>query len=132
MKVCASPECSQEIPPPTGRTRPRKYCTSCRPPRGAVVDMPTQPPNPDQPTEHPLIKSYRGQLERVEQLNTPAGAQVMLLAQELTGGAHSASGVAALSRELRALLEVVLARATTHSDALDELAKKRQQKLAGA
>jgi len=66
-----------------------------------------------------------------DRLETPEGAQVMLLAGLLAAGGHTASGVAALSRELRAALEEALRGAPKVADRLDEIAQRRARK-AGA
>jgi hypothetical protein len=63
---------------------------------------------------------------------TPEGVLTIQLAELLTAGGHTASGAAALARELRATLDSALKDATKKADALDELAQRRMQKAAGA
>lgn len=75
---------------------------------------------------------YEQKLREVDRLETPEGAHVMLLARLLDADSHTASGAAALSRELRAALEATLKDAPRKADAFDELGKRRQQKLSSA
>lgn len=145
MRVCATPGCGQVIPAQKGSARPRKYCTTCRPPRKRtnprVIKLPgaeaaQQPPeqHPEQPAEilPELVAAYRKQLDEADRLTTPDGAHVMLLAGLLAAGAHTASGAASLSRELRAAMEVALRGAPRQADRLDELADRRHRKASGA
>lgn len=78
------------------------------------------------------MTAYRAQLEAADRLDCPEGAHVMLLAALFAEGQHTSSGAAALSRELRAALEVALKGAPKQADAVDELAERRRQKAAGA
>lgn len=131
MKKCATPGCGRDIPPAKGRSRPRKYCTACRPSwkrsaPPAVVEMVA----PERPQG--LLATYRDRLQSAERLTTPDGQHVMLLAEMLVAGGHTASGAAALSRELRAAMDAALEGAPTQADWLDELAKRRERKASGA
>ena len=79
-----------------------------------------------------LVESYRKQLEEAERLDTPEGALVLHLATLFTSDGHTASGAAALSRELRAAMEVALRGAAKQGDSIDELTARRRAKAASA
>jgi hypothetical protein len=135
-KVCHTPDCDATIPPQRGSARPRKYCVTCRPPRNrenprVIPLLDHEEPTGSRPPVS-LEDTYRKHLELAERLETPEGAHVMLLAQLLAAGEHTASGAAALSKELRAAMTVALKDAPTKSDFLDELADRRRSKAAGA
>lgn len=135
-------ECGAVIPPQTGSARPRKYCVKCRPPRNRpnprVIPMPDQaatsrPAQAPAAGEEPaLVASYRKVLEQADRASTPDGMQVLLLAQLLAVGPHTAAGAASLSRELRAAMEVALRDAPRQADELDELQARRIAKAANA
>lgn len=134
-RICATPTCSEVIPPQKGRQRPRKFCTSCRPPRGRpnprVIKL--QRPEPAEPRRGPgLVEAYRRQLESVERSETPAGVHALMLAELLVAGEHTAAGVASLSRELRAAMDDAMEGAAQRDDWLDELAKRREMKASSA
>lgn len=78
------------------------------------------------------MASYLKQLEAVDRLDSPEGAHVMLLAGLFATGSHTSSGAASLSRELRAAMDAALQGVPPAADRMDELAKRRQQKAAGA
>jgi len=82
--------------------------------------------------EEPLVASYREVLESAGRSASPEGMHVMHLATLFVQGKHTASGAAALSRELRAALDVAMRGAATKADALDELALRRDRKVFGA
>lgn len=133
MKItCATSGCGREVPKPQGRSRPRKYCLECRPrwrKPGAVVDL---APVEAKPQGVGLVATYQTRLKVADRLATPEGEHVMLLAEMLAAGGHTASGAASLSRELRAAMEEALKGAPTSADALDELATRRERKASGA
>lgn len=134
-KACETPGCDEGIPPQQGSARPRKYCTTCRPPRDRknprVIDMPDRDPA-TAPVRASLVESYRKQLEAAGRLDTPDGALVLHLATLFTSGDHTASGAAALSRELRAATEVALRGSATREDSIDELTARRRAKASSA
>lgn len=133
-RVCASPGCGATIPPQKGSARPRKFCVECRPPRNRPNPRVVQLPEPDSAGssgEPALVASYRKQLEVADRLDTPEGTHVMHLAMVFAAGSHTASGAAALSRELRAAMESALRGAATQADKLDELAARRSRKASG-
>lgn len=135
-RTCA--ECGASIPPQQGSARPRKYCVLCRPPRNRpnprVIELPDAKAAPEAPSRPVtgLVASYQRQLEVVERLDTPEGAHVMLLAELLVAGSHTAAGAASLSKELRAAMEVAVKGAPRQADRLDELAARRVQKASNA
>ena len=137
-RICKTPSCAAVIPPQQGSARPRLYCTECRPPRNRknprVIDLPKPACVPEVPDseESALVVSYRAQLVQAERLGSPEGAHVMHLANLFANGQHTAAGAASLSKELRAAMEMALKGAPKAADALDELAKRRQQKASGA
>ena len=139
VRICATEGCCEKLPPQKGRGKPREFCTTCRPPRNRanprVIELPTKavvPVDNAGADEPPLVASYRRQLEAAEQVDTPEGAHVMHLAMLFAASSHTASGAAALSRELRAAMEAALKDAPHQGDRLDELAERRAQKAGSA
>lgn len=82
--------------------------------------------------EEPLVASYREALEAAGRASTPEGLHVLFLANFLAAGKHTGAGAASLSRELRAAVELAMRGAKQKSDALDELATRRDRKVSGA
>lgn len=136
-RTCA--QCGAKIPPQKGSARPRKYCVTCRPPRGRPnprviafgVEQDAGEPN-DEPEEPALVVAYRARLEGVDRVGTPEGQHVLFLASLLAAGGHTSSGAAALSKELRTAMDAALAGAPREADFMDELAERRAAKVAGA
>jgi len=81
---------------------------------------------------NPLREAVRQELEAAGRLETVLGQQALMLADRLAAQGDTGSAVAALSRELRAVMEAALADAPAAADALDELAERRRRKAAGA
>lgn len=137
-RTCKTSTCDNTIPQQQGRARPREYCTTCRPPKNKpnprVINLPKTETPPSEPlrADTPLVEAYRKRLEAAERLDSPEGALVMTLARLFAAGEHTSSGAASLSRELRAAMDVALQGAPTEADSLDELARRRQAKAAGA
>jgi hypothetical protein len=127
-RVCA---CGRPIPPQRGPGKPRKRCTICAPPRKAV---PTRPAPvvavPDITAELATVAAVRKQLATVGREATPEGVIALGLAGLLDAGGHTASGAAALARELRVTLTAALVDARPAS-ALDELKARRAARLSG-
>lgn len=139
MRVCASHGCDLEIPPQQGRSRPRKYCEKCRPPKGVpnprVIQLPDVSPTGSDVAvtgDLGLVGAYRRQLEAVGRLDTPEGVHVLTLAALFAAGGHTSSGAASLSRELRAAMEMALKGAPAVPDEMDELAERRRVKASSA
>ena len=64
-------------------------------------------------------------------LNTSAGQAAVALASRIDAGAESSSGLAALTREMRAAMAEATANVAQAGDALDELRAKREARRAG-
>jgi hypothetical protein len=79
-----------------------------------------------------LVASVEAQLREAGRESSPRGALALVLAETLAAGGHTASGAAALARELQATLDAALAGAPRSGDALDEIGRRRAQKAAGA
>ncbi|SRR6266536_283575 len=113
----------------------RKTATYCGPAcrkrkqrRGAVEALPS-------PVEVPsgsLADTVRDELRSAGQLNSALGAQAVRLAERMESPFDTGSAIAALSRELRAVMTEALQDASRAVDPLDELAQRRLQKAAGA
>jgi hypothetical protein len=89
------------------------------------------PPSPSEPLAV-VAETTRKTLEAAKRANTPLGAIALELARNLADGGHTAAGLAALSKELRATLDAALAGAPIADDEVDELAARRVRKAAGA
>lgn len=106
-----------------------KYCGGTCRQRGnrrpnGVVPMPA-------PDESGLVGSIRAELERVGRLDTPLGQQAMALAERIGSPFDTGSAMAALSRELRAVMVEAMAGANVAASALDELRARRDRKRTG-
>ena len=94
-------------------------------------------PERDEPVTG-LVAAVTRDLEKAEQLDTFDGQLALQLARKMAD--HDATGIASLSKELRTAMQLALSR--DHSgddpdpdddaDAVDEVAKKRDDKLAAA
>jgi hypothetical protein len=71
-----------------------------------------------------LVEECRRALEEAGRIDSVAGQVVLVLAGRLVAGGPSASGVAALSRELRAAMGEALRDAPGKEDRLERLARK--------
>lgn len=89
-------------------------------------------PIPSPPEELPLVEATRRELEAAGRLDTALGQAAMRLAGRMHSEFDTGSALAALSKELRAVMAETLKDATPHSDSLDELAARRAKKAAGA
>jgi hypothetical protein len=79
-----------------------------------------------------VAAATRQALEQAGRADTPLGAVAMHLSQLLGTGGHAASGAAALSKELRAVLIEALAGAEKATDSVDEITQRRLRKAANA
>ena len=87
-----------------------------------------------EPVEPPavgLVSATERTLEQAGRLDTVVGQQAMALARRIASPNESGSGVAALSKELRAVMVEAMAGANVAADPLDELRKRRDSKRAG-
>lgn len=111
-----------------------RFCsTNCRVKahRGQVTAGPTAvAPVPD--GEAPVVVRYRKALADAGRLETPRGEHVLMLAQSISTGAHTAAGMASLSRELREAFDKAIVGATQVADPVDEFTARRLGKVVGA
>ena len=70
----------------------------------------------------------RAELDGVGKLDSMLGQQALMLAQALGDPDESASGAAALSRELRAVMALALRGVRGAADQVDELRRRRDRK----
>lgn len=82
--------------------------------------------------DYPLVAAVRAELEAADRLDSALGQQAVALAQHMASPFDTGSARAAVSRELRAVMDAALADAPKAADALDELASRRQQKASSA
>lgn len=68
-------------------------------------------------------------LQTADRADTPAGAAALVIARKLDAGGDTGSAVAALTRELRAAVAEAVANATVAGDQIDEIARKREERL---
>lgn len=71
------------------------------------------------------------ELTAAGRLDSSSGQAAIALARRIDDGAESSSGLASLTRELRAAMAEALARAEAAGDALDELRARREARRAG-
>jgi hypothetical protein len=116
-----------------------KYCgTTCRSrasvnrTSGKTVTPRRVTPPVELPVSPSLVESASRELEAAGRLDTVLGQQALLLAAQMAAAKGSGSAAAALSRELRAVMDAALAGAPKAADSLDELAKRRERKASGA
>jgi hypothetical protein len=134
--VCNAPGCGKPLPSATGN-RPRLYCnSSCRGKAhaarqanpGAVATLPAQ-----DTANSTLADVVRRDLEHADRLETVPGQLAVALAMRLVSSGTTASSLATLSKELRALMAEALAGTQPRDqDALDEFTRRLQQKAASA
>jgi len=112
----------------TCRARQAQGIKPSRPARD--VDMPAASVTP-LVAENPLVAMVRRKLEDAGQLDTVLGQQAVMLAERLATQEDTGSAVAALSKELRAVMDAALKDAPKAADRVDELAERRRRKAAG-
>ncbi|MEV1321968.1 hypothetical protein AB0J14_38470 [Micromonospora arborensis] len=88
----------------------------------------TEPAPVDQPPRVGLVAVVESALVKAGRDDTPEGAIALRLAETLADGGHTASGIAALAKELRATVESALKGAETASDGVDELKQRRERR----
>lgn len=71
------------------------------------------------------------ELTAAGRLDSSAGQAAVALARRIDDGAESSSGLASLTREMRAAMAEALSRAEATGDALDELRARREARRAG-
>lgn len=77
------------------------------------------------------LAAVTAELSAVGRLESSAGQAAVALARRIDEGAESSSGLAALTREMRAAMAEALARVEATGDALDELRARREARRAG-
>ena len=75
-----------------------------------------------------LVAAVRAELEAADRLSTVAGQHALELARRIAAAPEMSSGVAALSRELRAVMGEALAGVGAAADPVDELRARRDAK----
>ena len=141
--TCAS--CSTDFDARSSRAR---FCSSkCRTAahyRRTKLGIPeTRDPKPvpkksvkgrkPKPTDSPTgtLGAVVAELTEAGRLQTSAGQAAVALARRIDDGAESSSGLAALTREMRAAMAEATANVAQAGDALDELRAKREARRAG-
>lgn len=134
--VCAAPSCGKKLPPATG-PRPRLYCNgSCRSKAyahrkanpGGVPTLPVP-----ESSSSTLADVVRRDLEDAGRLETVPGQLAVALAERLVSAGTTASSLATLSKELRALMaEALIGVKPRELDAVDEIAARREARAASA
>lgn len=135
IKTCA--HCGTAFEARTARAR---YCGStcrARASEKAKRDGATPAPMPVAPVQSApsaggLVDAVRRELEAAQRLDSFLGQQALGLAARIGAGSDTGSAVAALSKELRAVMDAALADAPKAADALDELSERRRRKASGA
>lgn len=115
------------------RCRKRAQRAGLAQPRGPVEDVRPSPPRPAALQLGENEAAHLEELRAADRLDTRLGRQTLWLARRLDNALmDGGSAAAALSRELRATAAEALAAAQGAGDALDELARARQERLARA
>lgn len=136
-------ECGAEF---DARRATAKYCsTKCRTrarrrrdvAARAEAKAATETGTPDeapQPVAFDVVAFTRSELQSAHKLETASGQQAMLVAHRLMGfgGIISGSETAALSKELSRLLTVLVGKGGQSADPIDEVRRKREEKITRA
>ncbi|WP_327029720.1 hypothetical protein OG989_04140 [Micromonospora sp. NBC_01740] len=83
---------------------------------------------PQQPPRVGLVAVVDRELAAAGRADTSKGAIALRLAETLADGGHTASGIAALAKELRATIDEALKGAKEAGDGLDELKARRERR----
>lgn len=133
--VCNAPHCDKPVPQTPGK-RARLYCNAnCRNKAHAArkANPAAVSTLPVPPADTTLADVVRRDLEAAERLATLPGQLALALATRIASPGTTASSVATLSKELRALMAEALAGTKPRDpDKLDEFTQRLQQKAAGA
>lgn len=76
-----------------------------------------------------VTTATRSQLKSIGKETTPLGQASLVLAARLDAGADPGSAMAAMAKELRAVLAELAKSAGTVADPVDELKQRRQKRL---
>ena len=82
-------------------------------------------------SEPPLVEVTRKTLADAARLDTIGGQQALQIAGRMSAGSETGSAMAALSRELRAVMAEALQGVQAAADPMDELRARRDSKRAG-
>jgi hypothetical protein len=96
--------------------------------RNKGAPPPPKPTREQSLTATGLVDAVRAELDGVGKLDSMLGQQALMLAQALGDPDESASGAAALSRELGAVMAVALRGVRGAADQVDELRRRRDRK----
>lgn len=111
-----------------------KYCGErCRKraQRGGIAaKQQDSPPAPTRPTSG-LVDAVRVELEAAGRLDSVSGQHAIELANRIVDAPGMNTGVAALSKQLQAVLGEALRASTKQANPLDELKARRDRKRAG-
>lgn len=102
-------KCQGPIAPQSGRHQPRKYCTTCRPPRDRkavrLVEPTVSEIRPGASREvSTVVEATERRLRELGRLGDPSAMVVLQLARSIDKGGHSGASLASLSREFRAAM----------------------------
>ena len=75
--------------------------------------------------------AVRAELARVNKSDSSLGLAALALAKRLDEGDDPGSAMAAMAKELRVVMNELLARAPAVADPVDELRKRRERRLSG-
>lgn len=78
---------------------------------------------------HSVSVAVRGELERIGKSGTPLGAAAQRLAIRLDADEDPGSAMAAMAKELRAIMAELGRSAPAAADPVDELKRRRQRRL---
>lgn len=125
VKTCLS--CGREF---EAKRAAAKFCgDTCRQRAkrsgATLVPLGTPEPNDD---DSPLISAVRTTLDEAGVLETVSGQSALLLAQRLSSPFETGAAMAALSKQLEALVSSALA-SVKRADQMDEVTRRRDEKL---
>jgi len=109
-----------------------KYCgDTCRKraQRGGIADTASPAPQVDRPTTG-LLDAVQAELDAAGRSNSVAGQHALELANRIVNAPGMNTGVAALSKQLQAVLAEALKNSATAVNPLDELRARRDLKRA--
>jgi hypothetical protein len=98
--------------------------------RGHVVDLSAKAEAP--PAAAAVSVAVLAELVAAGRESSSLGVQALALAGRIDAGRDTGAAIASLSRELRATVEAALKGVAAKADGLDDLARRREKKAAGA
>lgn len=135
-----NPDCQKRFTRAKGSSR--LYCEVCAPPKlrakrpaagGTLTGLPGAGQSaPEQPEYVPgrLETATMAELVSVDREASVEGAVALHLARQMDRGGHTGSQTASLARELRASMTAAVAGGTPTGDTLDDLQKRRAERIA--